>query len=110
MLSNFVGEYKNFDINEITWELKDNNIVYLRGSDINGNGGHAWVSDGCSFCVDINDRSKITSTYIHCDWGWGGYCNGYYSGDVFSASSYNFAPTKYFVIRRNLPTITIPSL
>ena len=33
--------------------------------------------------------------------GWGGSCNGYYSGSVFSASSYNFTPQNYFAVRRD---------
>ena len=92
--------YATFDIKKITQYLKDNHIVYLRGSDIDGKGGHAWVSDACYFCVDINDRTQILDTYIHCDWGWGGSCNGYYSGSVFEASSYKFKPGNYFAIKR----------
>jgi hypothetical protein len=92
--------YATFDIKKITQYLKDNHIVYLRGSDIDGKGGHAWVSDACYFCVDLNDRTQILDTYIHCDWGWGGSCNGYYSGSVFEASSYNFKPGNYFAIKR----------
>ncbi len=92
--------YAAFDIKKITQYLKDNHIVYLRGSDINGNGGHAWVSDACYFCVDTNDNTQILETYIHCDWGWGGSCNGYYSGSVFEASAYKFKPGNYFAIKR----------
>lgn len=92
--------FATFDIKEVTQYLKDNHIVYLRGSDINGKGGHAWVSDACYFCVDYSDRSQILDTYIHCDWGWGGSCNGYYSGSVFEASSYKFRPGNYFAIKR----------
>lgn len=33
-------------------------------------GGHCWVADGYSYW-DTTDR-------IHFNWGWGGYCNGYY--------------------------------
>lgn len=92
--------YASFDIEEITRYLKDGNIVYLRGQDINGAGGHAWVCDGCYFCIDYSDPSVILDTYVHCDWGWGGNSNGYYSGSVFSASSYNFTPQHYFAIQR----------
>lgn len=91
--------YVAFDINDITQYLKDNCIVYLRGDGINVKGGHAWVSDGCYFCVDPEDRSRITQTYIHCDWGWGGLSNGYYSGSVFEAY-YSYMPTIYFAVKR----------
>lgn len=95
---NIPSGYADFDINEVTKYLNDNHIVYLVGHDINGKGGHAWVSDGCYFCVDAFDQNKILDTYIHCDWGWGGNSNGYYSGSVFKASSYNFKVTKYFAV------------
>lgn len=97
---NIPSGYANFDINEISWYLKDNHIIYLRGADINGMGGHAWVSDGCYFCVNQSDRSKIIETYIHCDWGWGGSSNGYYSGAVFETSEYSFKPLNYFALKR----------
>lgn len=92
--------FATFDIKEITRYLKDEHIVYLDGSDINGKGGHAWVSDACYFCVDMNDSTQILDTYIHCDWGWGGSCNGYYSGSVFEAGSYKFKLCNYFAILR----------
>lgn len=53
------------------------------------------------FCVDYDDPSIILDTYIHCDWGWGGSSNGYYSSSVFSASSYNFTPQNYFAVHRD---------
>ncbi len=99
-------EYIPFNINAITWLLKNGNIVYLRGTDINGNGGHAWVADGACYCVTSTEdkrsliREEITETYIHCDWGWGGISNGYYSGSVFSAGGYNFQPLNYFALKR----------
>ena len=92
--------YANFDILELTQYLSDGHIVYIRGRDYKKNAGHAWVSDGCNYCVGL-DGTTIVDTYIHCDWGWGGNCNGYYSGSVFSASSYNLTPQKYFAVRRD---------
>lgn len=91
--------YSEFDINEVARYLQDSHIVYMRGADINGRGGHAWVSDGCYFCVDLNDRTQILDTYIHCDWGWDGSCNGYYSGSVFDAGPYKFRPANYFAVK-----------
>lgn len=101
-------EYSVFDINAITWLIKKGYIIYLRGYDINEKGGHAWVSDGVGFCVAKDESNgelwlnggKITETYIHCDWGWGGVSNGFYSGSVFEASNYNFKPANYFALRR----------
>lgn len=92
--------YAEFDIKKISQYLKDGHIIYLSGGEITLKKGHAWVSDACYFCVDINDSTQILDTYIHCDWGWGGYCNGYYSGSVFEVDSYKFAPGLYFAVKR----------
>ena len=40
--------------------------------------GHAWNIDGYQ-----ND-------YYHCNWGWGGYANGYFYFDNLNAGGYNF--------------------
>ena len=92
--------FVSFNLQAIAKYLINNHIIYLRGYEIEGAGGHAWVSDGCCFCVDSNDSSKMLDTYIHCDWGWGGKCNGYYSGNLFEANPYIFKPTQYFAIKR----------
>lgn len=56
--------YSTFNITEITQYLNDDHIVYLRGSDINGKGGHAWVSDGCYFCKDDLDGGRIPCFHL----------------------------------------------
>lgn len=98
------SNYASFDINKISWYLEDGYIIYIKGRDTEKDAGHAWVSDGCYFCVDkenstIFNRGNIKETYIYCDWGWGGRCNGYYSGSVFAASSYKFKPLNYFAVK-----------
>lgn len=97
---NIQSGFADFDITEVTRYLSDGCIIYLRGRDTDKNSGHAWVSDGCYYCVDYGDNTVIKDTYIHCDWGWGGSCNGYYSGSVFEASGYNFTLQNYFAIKR----------
>lgn len=98
--------YNYFNIDNITWKLSDGYIIYLRGTDLNGKGGHAWVSDGACYCVvTTEDRQsvstkKIKETYIHCDWGWDGISNGYFSGSVFSAGGYDFEPLDFFALKR----------
>ena len=49
-------------------ELNDGRPMQYRGSDAGGNGGHSFVCDG----YDSDD-------YFHFNWGWGSYCDGYYS-------------------------------
>lgn len=55
--------------------------------------GHAWVIDGYQRYYDRTDYyskfDKIISTsfdtkdYLHCNFGWGGQCDGYYSAWLF---------------------------
>ena len=62
----------NYDLNDWRNLLKnelDHNkpILYSGFSDSYGNGGHAWNIDG------------YQGNNMHCNWGWGGYNNGYFS-------------------------------
>lgn len=58
--------------------------------------GHAWVVDGYlhrmrqEICIrNCDGKERRDTTYreqqlVHCNWGWGGSCNGYYSQGVFN--------------------------
>lgn len=80
--------------------LENETPMYFRGSrtdSVNYNPaktfGHAWVVDGCIYqkrLVKISDLNGNllkqyyqTRNYVHCNWGWGGSCDGYYSFNVF---------------------------
>lgn len=68
-------------------------VVYMRGS------GHAWICNGTSYCVKPDGRTY--NEYVYCDWGWGGYGNGFFNGDVFKVSSSEFTDMTYFAIKRH---------
>lgn len=93
------SRYATFNIEDVIEYLKSNNIVYLHGCDNNGHGGHAWVSDGYSYCID-KDNGNMINPYIHCDWGWGGIGNGYFTANAFKVEIYNFIPTIYFALKK----------
>ena len=59
-----LNDWRNLLKNEL-----DHNkpILYSGFSDSYGNGGHAWNIDG------------YQGNNMHCNWGWGGYNNGYFS-------------------------------
>lgn len=43
--------------------------------------GHTWIIDGADY---IKDKTAETVSYMyHCDWGWEGNHNGYFSSDCF---------------------------
>lgn len=80
--------------------LLNKGIAYIHG--YNPKSGHAWVGDGVArivYNIDIyhnfNPRTReydwkeeevITNRYIHCNWGWAGYCDGYFLENVFDTS------------------------
>lgn len=90
-------------------------MLYMRGVDTIKLAGHAWICDGGAYCVDNKNRpTKIIDRYFHCDWGWGGYCNGNFSGKVFSpvdtinSDTLNFIPMQYFAVSRGLGLVDGP--
>ena len=46
-------------------------VMYMGAADEAGNGGHCWNLDGW----------KKSTQMVHCNWGWGGYGDGYFSLD-----------------------------
>lgn len=46
-------------------------------------GGHAWVYDGAI----VASKDGKSTNFVHCNWGWGGYKNGYYISNAFNANS-----------------------
>lgn len=91
--------YSDYNSNEVARYLRTDHIICLYGVDINGNGAHAWVGDGCMATVSISHPEQPIVNYIHCDWGWGGSCNGYFNGDIFDVG-YQFDVRKYFAVKR----------
>lgn len=64
--------------------------------------GHAWVIDGYKTITHVvevwvapssagpwrlDDRKTTYSDYVHCNWGWGGDCNGYYGSNAFNTAN-----------------------
>ncbi|MBQ6063644.1 MAG: BspA family leucine-rich repeat surface protein [Prevotella sp.] len=66
-------------------QLTDGKPVIISGS---GNGSHAFICDG----YDAND-----DTY-HINWGWGGFCDGWYAMTALNPSYYDYNQNKYAVI------------
>ena len=59
-----ISEFRDILKNELDLSRP---ILFSGFSDTYGNGGHAWNIDG------------YQGNNLHCNWGWGGYNNGYYS-------------------------------
>jgi PKD repeat protein len=59
-----ITEFRNLLKNQLDYHKP---ILFSGFSDIYGNGGHAWNVDG------------YQNNNLHCNWGWGGWNNGYYN-------------------------------
>lgn len=90
-----------YDIKSVANYIRSKHIIYFRGRDFQKKVGHAWVCDGCAYCwADPVLHEDIDLIYLHMDWGWGGNCNGYFSGDVFNVSGSNYEVQNYFAVKR----------
>lgn len=71
--------------------------VYMRGTVEGTSNGHAWVVDGYRRYVTVFtvwatypngitrlfDEYEETNMYLHCNWGWDGSNNGYFTMNIF---------------------------
>lgn len=70
--------------------IKNKFIVYARGNDKKTKtwiffnkyeGGHAWVIDG----YIRGEKDNRAYNLLHCNWGWDGYCNGFFYSKGFDS-------------------------
>ena len=79
-------------------------VFYISGIQEGASSGHAWVIDGWNeytvrtlYCyyythdgkTEILDRKVLSSetyTKMHCNFGWGGKCDGYYTYNLFDTT------------------------
>lgn len=69
--------------------LKEGNIVYVSGISHTSEGskGHSWVADGYQVLRRESESAILlytSMTYVHFNWGWGGRCDGYFSGNIYT--------------------------
>ena len=64
--------------------------LWWKKTTVNYKHGHAWVIDDCinMACSVRNKKTNetfwITDDFVHCNFGWGGDCNGYYISGIFN--------------------------
>ncbi len=104
--------WTNFSESEFI-DLIDQGIAMTSGTDTNGSGGHAWITDAYKtmdcyenkYCIKpsisssneewelIESKKLKTENFIHYNWGWNGYCNGYFNTGVFAVNEpHSFDP------------------
>ena len=84
-VSQLHGLWFSSDVNNVATALGQSKLIYARGyATQNSNlysDGHAWVIDG------YHDDANSGEGYMHCNWGWGGDYNGYFTVDGFTPYS-----------------------
>lgn len=92
----------NFSEEKMLERLEEECLLYVDGRVIaGGTGGHAWVIDGYSYCWKDFEKTEKGIINFHCDWGWGGGCNGYYNTDIYTTDVYTFGRMQYFSVPVN---------
>lgn len=94
--------YQNLEA--ISKMIKGYSMLYMDGRN-NGSltNGHAWVVDAGYYCIEPLKGDTINA-YVHCNWGWGGVANGYYTGDIFQIKETNgdriYDGVRYFAVKK----------
>lgn len=82
------SHYSNDVWNEIMHkELLEGRPIWFCGNDEFGSGGHAYI------CCGIDQKGRY---YIN--WGWGGYCDGYFYMGNFSPDGYRYNEDIFAII------------
>lgn len=95
-----VYKHEGKSMDEIYTMLKNRKPVFIAGlaQNLLKGGGHAWVIDGYrnmerNVIISGNDgsilRTEVESKYyLHCNFGWGGAGNGYYTAGLFNSDEH----------------------
>ena len=112
-VSSSVSDYAN---TSFLSALSNNNLIYMRGSQVNNNVAHAWVVDGhfereihyTGYTREVNSplmvflyEDYIYHRYNHINWGLDGSCNGYFLENVFNMSNESQYDSSYNVHNNN---------
>lgn len=94
------GSLSDYSFSKVAGSLNNMQPVYMCGKNTVNSKGHAWVVDGYRIQYDTHayyaaddlrllDRTRTPEkNYVHCNWGWDGYCNGYYLYNALESSGY----------------------
>lgn len=93
--SNAKSCLETFGYKNVSWNLKydesqvleslDNGCPVFMSAIAGFCSGHAWVVDGYLKRNYVSSKGKVikSQTLVHCNWGWSGDCNGYFTSGVF---------------------------
>ena len=97
---NYHYNYSSYSYEKCETNRDNRRPVLVLGSLQNSTTGHAWVIDDAykRYVRKTFDNGNggtyqqtVTERLVHCNWGWGGDCNGYFLSGVFDTQSMLFA-------------------
>lgn len=105
-----LSQYQSYNEDRIFSYVEDNYLIYLTGYNTKSGSGHAWVVDGARSCVNDQEEGHPRARFLHCDWGWNGYCNGYFNGAVFELPDRSYRCSDWFGVKRDTDVYKAPTL
>lgn len=83
---NIAASYSGYRDNNVLNSLKNSKPVIVSGLAKKTLVGHFWVIDGLKqiSMVEFGTGREFVKNYFHCNWGWGGYKDGYFTSDLFN--------------------------
>lgn len=97
---NYHYNFSSYSFDKCESNRNNHRPVLITGTLQNSNMGHAWVIDDTYkryVTQTMNNgnggtyQMTVTQKLVHCNWGWGGDCNGYFLSGVFDTQSMLFA-------------------
>lgn len=67
----------NVNLTTLYRNMRRENIHLTSGFNKKPRAGHAWIWDGIYCVANSTDIGEFYA--LHCNWGWGGYCDGWYA-------------------------------
>lgn len=90
------ANFGDFNSATVKSEISNGRPVLLSGKNLSKKEGHAWVADGyrSDMIYSSDCNNSWTYLYLHMNWGWGGYSDGYYSFDNWTGGGSSFNDNK----------------
>lgn len=101
------ANFYSYSLPAIKTMLNNQKPVIISGFQSNGGESHTWLIDGCeTITIDVWVREyifpvpivgdpyneyiqeTINGNLLHCNYGWGGSCDGYYTSGIFDTRDY----------------------
>lgn len=95
------GAYQmSYDSSTVFSQLYYGKVIPIQGMRSNGNTGHAWIIDGGNHfevtggrIINLDgtvEEQTIVYKKVHCNFGWSGLSDGYYTEGIFDTSAVNY--------------------